>query len=106
MVLPAPGLSDEQLDFFHREGYLVLPELVPKSVTDSLEAEIDAFLETKGDEEMAAGRLSSAEIRTTIASPTKYSRYPTSSRYTRIFLGDGSHITGKPWNCLLTVWTE
>jgi phytanoyl-CoA hydroxylase len=57
----ATGLSDEQLEFFHREGYVVLPELLPKSVTDALVAEIDAFLETKGDEEMSAGRLSSAD---------------------------------------------
>lgn len=55
------GLSDEQLEFFHREGYLVIPELLPRSVTDVLVAEIDAFLETKGEEEMSAGRLSSAD---------------------------------------------
>lgn len=71
------GLSAAQLEFFHREGFLVLPDLLPSSVTDALAAEIDAFLERKAAEEMAAGRLGSADV-------ARLSRLPFDERAARL----------------------
>ena len=36
-----PVLTREQLEFFHREGYLVAKDVIPRSVIERVAAEID-----------------------------------------------------------------
>ncbi|KAH8842242.1 hypothetical protein MCOR27_007290 [Pyricularia oryzae] len=43
---PAPGLSPTQLDFFHQNGYLIVPDALPPSTVSSLLAETSRLLES------------------------------------------------------------
>ena len=50
-------LSAEQLEFFHREGYLVAKDVVPRAVIEAVAAEIDALVDVSADELYAAGKI-------------------------------------------------
>ncbi|KAI6361683.1 hypothetical protein MCOR25_006427 [Pyricularia grisea] len=43
---PTPGLSPAQLDFFHQNGYLIVPDALPPSTVSSLLAETSRLLES------------------------------------------------------------
>jgi len=52
------GLSREEIDTFHREGYLVVENVLPVSALDSVIAEVTREVTARAGELVAAGRLS------------------------------------------------
>ncbi len=50
-------LSDEQLSFFHREGYLVAKDVVPRAVIEAVADEISTLVDEAADELYSAGKI-------------------------------------------------
>ena len=56
-MVASPVLSQEQLEFFHREGYLVAKDVVPRAVIEAVAAEIDSLVDEAADKLYAAGKI-------------------------------------------------
>ena len=50
-------LSVEQLEFFHREGYLVAKDVVPRAIIEAVASEISSLVDVAADELYAAGKI-------------------------------------------------
>jgi ectoine hydroxylase-related dioxygenase (phytanoyl-CoA dioxygenase family) len=51
------SLNDEQLTFFRNQGYLVATDVVPPAVIDDIRAEIDAVIDAKARQLLAADKI-------------------------------------------------